>query len=280
MWRFLLHIPAYLSRYLAITVLYFGKVIQYRTELSIYAILDSISPAVMFFVWAAVFQGQDTINGLTLDDTLQYFILVGLLMSITDVHFEEWRSQQVRDGKIDFYLIKPYSFTVDIVIDEFVSRFLFFLLYLPAVAIMVLLGSYLTGLSPLALLQNISLTAFIPFLFLVLGSYILNVMFGLVIVYLTFWFEGSQGLEHFKWLFISIFSGSILPLEFMPTWLLQIVERLPFQYLYAVPIQVLQGRAELMLMDIFWLCATIATGWLLLTIMWNEARKQYAAVGG
>jgi ABC-type uncharacterized transport system permease subunit len=43
-------------------------------------------------------------------------------------------------------------------------------------------------------------------------AHTIQFLIALWIVLLGFWFEGSSGLEHFKWIVLSLFSGAMIPM--------------------------------------------------------------------
>jgi len=71
-----------------------------------------------------------------------------------------------------------------------------------------------------------------------------------------------------------------MPLVFMPDWLQKIVLWLPFKYLYAVPIGIIQNTYRWSTIDVFYLSLvflvmTMVTNWL-----WRKAMYQYTSAGG
>jgi ABC-2 type transport system permease protein len=129
-------------------------------------------------------------------------------------------------------------------------------------------------------LPPLTLYSIISFVALLLFGYLLELAIGLLIVISSFWLEGADGLEHFKWISISLLSGQVMPLAFLPTWLQQTAAFLPFKYAYTVPIGVLQGTHTLVFSDWLWMLAWISVGAFGIAKLWKSALKVYSSAGG
>ncbi|HEX7017389.1 MAG TPA: ABC-2 family transporter protein [Patescibacteria group bacterium] len=264
-----------MAKYIALLRYMVIRSLQFRSELVIWTILDAIPFLVLFLIWIGMYQDQDTIRGYTLHQTINYYLLVILIGAISDIHFEEWRSDEIRNGKIDFFLIRPLSYIHEILWKDIGGKVTYIAMFLPifllflGITASLNLGTFAFPLSRLVL--------FLPLLIL---AYLINFMIGLWIVLGTFWLEGSHGLQHFKWVTITLLSGSMLPLAFMPSWMSQIVHSLPLKYLYAVPIGVVQGTYQFGAVDAVYLSATVIGMFLFSRWLWSKAVYQYASVGG
>jgi ABC-2 type transport system permease protein len=230
----------------------------------------------MFAVWQQVFKNQDNIRGFTLSAMLQYYLLIFVITSIVESHFEGLRCQEVRLGKIDFKMIRPFSYLSEILCQDLSSKLIYFLLGTPLFIAMIAIWSPLLNLS-----SNFSLTAvqFFLFLYFILIGYTLNFLIAFWIVLASFWMEGSQGLEHFKWILVNLFSGMI-PLSFLPSWMQQIANILPFKYMLAIPIGVIQNTYLPTWQDLSWAIGSVVIMILVTRIWWDKAVMKYSSAGG
>jgi len=103
---------------------------------------------------------------------------------------------------------------------------------------------------------------------------------ALWIVLITFWMEGSSGLEHFKWIVLTLFSGAMIPVEFMPNWLKTLTNILPFRYVFSVPINILQNKYTLKTFDYIYLLVLMILTTVFTKILWSRAKLQYSSAGG
>ncbi len=223
-----------------------------------------------------IYQGTSQIHSYSISDIVLYYFIVALIQTVSSTHFEGWRIEEIKNGKIDGYLLRPFSYLKEIVITDMAKRMFSLLIFLP---IYFAFFSF-TQLSVPVTLPTIQLGSLFFFLLLLGFAYIVELCIGLIIVLLGFWFEGSQGLEHFKWIVITLLSGSMIPLEFLPPWLKEITVKLPFQYMYSIPISILQGRYVFKLSDAS--VIGVSTLFLLSSVsfLWKRAMYRYASSGG
>jgi len=255
----------------------FQVAMQYRSETLLWIVIDFVPFIALAFVWKSIFESGGDFGGYTLAMVLQHYLLVVLIQRLSECHFESWRSQEIRVGKIDFFLIRPYSYIQQILTEDLSGKFLAFILFLPA---LLTFGLFLSHLDPQVANLTFMNSNILQFLILLIAAYIMHFCISLIIVFLTFWFEGSNGLEHFKWAAVSLFSGGIMPFNLMPGWLQTIINHLPFKYMYAVPIRLLQGVYKVTGAD--WLAIGFSLAFLIFTasIFWEKGRKKYASAGG
>lgn len=237
---------------------------------------DIVPTLVLVFIWNHLYLSSPNHGGYTLPDIIQYYFLVIIIRAITASHFDEHRSEQVREGKIDHFLIRPFSFFWEIVIGVVAARTFYMLLSFP---LLLLSWTVVAHFLSLSFVQP-SFLQFLVFLTLLLGAVILDFIFSLLVVLLSFWFEGAEGLAHFKWLAINIFSGWMIPIYLMPHWLQAIVQKLPFKYMYAIPIEVIQGRMLPNISDWLFFGGFILLLALLSAFLWRKAMYRYASAGG
>lgn len=264
-----------LNKYSALLRYMIISTLQFRAEMAIWTILDLVPFLVLFLVWISMYQGQTILHGYSLNQTIHYYLLVILIGTVSDVHFEEWRSKEIREGKIDFFLIRPLSYLEELLWKDIGGKIVYIALFIPFLA---LFFGWLTtlGLGAMTIQPN----QLVSFFILLILAYLINFMIGLWIVLGTFWLEGSHGLQHFKWVSITLLSGSMLPIAFMPDWIAALVNILPFKYLYAIPIGVIQGTYLLTKGDVIYLGLTLGSMYLASQWLWSKALYHYSSAGG
>lgn len=250
--------------------------LQFRAELMLWMIIDALPLLSMIFIWKAIYAGSTEISGYSLNQVMQYYFLISIIGRLNQVHFESYRTQQVREGKIDFYLVRPISYVKEILISHIASKTFSLSLFIPVLLISLLVLKLIIP----GFVFSIDLVSVPAFIFLFVASFAIQFMIGLLIVYATFWLEGSQGLEHFKWISVALLSGTLMPIVFLPDWLSSIILALPFKYLYAIPINLLDGSYTMQLFDYFYASITVLLMWLFCGFVWKSAQKQYASAGG
>jgi len=254
----------------------FVRTLQFRAEVIVYSFLDVLPFFVIFFVWQALFQQVDTINNFSLSQIVNYYLLVIIIDRLSATHFEGWRSEEIRNGKIDYFLTRPFSYISELLSKDVGSKIISIFFSMPVVITFYLINVYAYKID-----QNyFTLANLLLFFGLMIVAYAIQFMIALWIVLLTFWFEGSSGLEHFKWIVLTLFSGAMIPIEFMPLWLKNITNLLPLKYIYAIPIGVIQGTTLLTINDYFTIIITLAVMFVFSKFLWGKAKYQYTSVGG
>lgn len=266
--------PDMLKKYSTIFRFMTMRALYYRTELFVWSLIETLPFAILILFLVSVFAQKPEINGYDLPKLIQYYLLALIITSLTDFHFEDVRAREIREGKIDFYLARPFSYIEEILLRTFNSKIIFLVFLLPVVSIIYFLSSLHYGVAPI---HFFSLN-FLIFCGLILAAATISIFLSLWIVMATFWLEGSNGLTHFRMIGITLFSGAMIPIKLMPNWLQQIVNWLPLKYLYAIPIEVIQGTYQISPHDMLILAGTITAMLFITKIFWKNALIQYCSV--
>lgn len=265
-----------MHKYLAFFKFKFLQQLQFRGEFFLWFVLDLIPFGVLFIVMKTIYQQAEVIHTYRINDIIFYYFAVVFIDSLILTHFEGWRVEEIKNGKIDGYLLRPFSYIKEIIISDLAKRAFSLMLFLPIYFLFYWITQRIVSFSlpQLNVVQLLSLIIFLGF------AYFMELAIGLIIVILGFWFEGSQGLEHFKWIGVTIFSGSMVPLEFLPTQIQKVANILPFKYMFAVPINILQGRDTFHPNDFLIISITIVFFSIFVSILWKKAIFQYTSSGG
>jgi ABC-2 type transport system permease protein len=163
--------------------------------------------------------GQETIAGLSLEDTLWYLMLAETIV-LSRPRIAQTVGLAVKEGAIAYLLNKPYSFLlyqVSVSLGDSLLRMVFNLLAGGAVLWLVI-G---TPPSPVGWPM-----VFLAVIFAWLIDFCMNAMIGLL-AFIT------EEIMAFEWIynkFVLILGGVLIPLDFFPDWLGRISLVLPFAY--------------------------------------------------
>jgi ABC-2 type transport system permease protein len=265
------------TKYLALIKRSFILSITFRAEVILWLMLDSFPIIILLLVWASAYTNtQNSINGYSLEKIIGYYFLASLIDGITSTHFESWRVTEIREGKIDFYLTRPLSYLKELFFRDVGGKSYYLTIALPFFIL------FFYGLSKLVNinLPSAGILQLINFAFFLLLGYITQFLFGAIIVTLGFYFEHAEGLEHFKWLSTALFTGWMIPIPLMPSWLSKIVLALPLKYLFAMPIGIIQQTMSPHLGDYIYFISFISLLYIILLLLWRRAKYQYASAGG
>jgi len=240
-------------------------------------LLMVLGPSLTFFfvkynLWTAIYKSNslNSIQGYSLSDMLIYQVwtlVVGLLaQSYNSMNI----AVDIRYGKISTYLIYPFDFWQ----FHTASFIAFFFNQIVIAAITVLC---MVGLGILAMPSASVLSTALPLCFLVaLLWFVVMYTLGLI----AFWLEETWTLRVVFIMISQFFSGSFLPLEIFPQWLLDGIKYLPFQYMTYVPVKVFMGTytGSLSLATsvlVFWVFVFATSA----SLIWKRGVKLYTAAG-
>jgi ABC-2 type transport system permease protein len=247
--------------------------LAYRGESVVWLMLELVPLAIMISFWNSLLISHRLDFNQFSQLTLYYFLSL-IISRLTSVHFEDWIIDEIKDGKISTYLLKPFSYQIYLLAHEVTWRLSNLVILIP---ILIIFAVYLSKIVvPVIYLWQIFL--FILILFL---AFIQRYFLGFMIGIFAFWFDQSKSLIHLKWMCEGIFGGAWLPLYFFPAWLQNFAQITPFYSWYYFPIQILlkpDDNSNLLtgvLIAVFW---TVFL-WLASKLLWHKSLAKYSSVG-
>jgi ABC-2 type transport system permease protein len=247
---------------------YYAYMVEYRAELILWVLANSL-PIIMMGVWTqAAGSGQFTLSPA---EFARYFICVFLIRQLTIVWVAWEFEREVIEGRLSPKLLQPIDPVWHHVASHISERFA----RLPFTILLIL---FFFVLYPQA--------AWIPsWQGLVLGSlsivlaFILRFLIQYTFALCAFWTERATALEQFWFLFYLFLSGMIAPLDVFPEAIRSALLWTPFPYLIYfpsnllidVPVPMLQGFSVTLL----W----IAGLWVLNRWLWRVGLKHYSGMG-
>jgi ABC-2 type transport system permease protein len=208
----------------------------YRGTIWLWLIVDVFQFVMMIFLWQSVYQFNDSINGFVFNEMLLYFLLTNVVFMFTDVEAIYAVSEEVREGRISLYMVKPISYRLRLYV-EILGRALGILALLLPIAIA-------TG-TAIILIFDISWTVtfwqvvvsilYIPLIFTLMFSFAF--FFGTVSIYTTNVF----GVSIFASVFARVVSGQLVPLALYPPVMQTILGTMPFRFVSYPPL-ILLGK--------------------------------------
>lgn len=185
----------------------------------------------IFFLWKAIYNSSGgEINGMTFNDTFVYLALATSLFGLFQTWTEWDMSRSVQNGMVVMEFIKPMDYqiyklstVVGFVISNFVS------ISLPGLILVIFVfnANITIGLNLLVFCIAIILAFLI--------SFTLDFIIGLI----SFYTESIWGISTTKEVIVLLLSGAVIPLQFFPEKLRNVVEMLPFQAIYHIPLKIL-----------------------------------------
>jgi len=232
---------------------------------------------VVFTLWTAAYQGQDSIGGFSIGQTLTYFVLILALQFLIGAFNEDYQiSEEIRNGLINQFLLKP--------INYFAYRFSIFvaarlvsglLIVLPLLLAYPFLKDYLVLPT-----EAWRLWLGIPALMLsAVIQFSIAFCFGLM----SFWFLEIQSFVILSFAIETLLGGQVFPLDLMPAGLYKVSQYLPYYYQMYFPAAIFTGRihsaSEVVSglgIQVIWAAALLLIG----KTLWARGLRHHTAVGG
>jgi ABC-2 type transport system permease protein len=264
-----------LNRYLAIVRITWVDSLAYRTEAIIWMLVDASPLLVMVYLWRSIYTGQASIAGYDLSQMITYYVAVTLLGIVIGAHNDMEVVEQIRDGLIAPYLLKPLPHITFILLEDLGWKIMKTLLFMPVFGLtLVWLRDYL--IVPSDPLVWLSLLATLPL------AYTLFFLIAYLVGLTTFWLQEAMSLTHVKDLLVMLLGGAMVPLALFPDWLQGVAALLPFQYIYAFPVGIYLGQVQVaaVAQGLAAQAAWIAAAYVAYRLMWRAGTRRFAVVGG
>jgi ABC-2 type transport system permease protein len=208
----------------------FITVMAYRSGF-IFAILNNLAyMTIVFFLWRSIFQGQETIKGLTFDQTFLYITMASSTIVLLKT-WTDWEiSTQITQGSIIMSLVKPVNFQW-LMMSQSAGFCLINLVSVVVPSLLVLVFVFKVPIN-----NGIGLLFFpVALVF----SFILTTTIDYMIGLTSFYTESIWGISTTKEIIIAFLSGSLIPLQFYPEAAQTVLKLLPFQAMYYLPLMML-----------------------------------------
>lgn len=258
---------------LRLAALEWSKVLQYRGDLVMWMIAETIMPLVSFAIWYAV--AASSAQGPTPTQIFTYYIFSLFVVIISQAWSGFFVARDILEGDIVTDLVKPISPLWKQIVNNGVEKVIKLIIPLPILIAAIIL-------SPDAFTPTIfSITHLSLFAISLLLATILNFTFDITAALLAFWLEDAMQLRRYIDLLFSISSGILIPFAFMPEALRSALSFLPFRYIISAPLELLiypLERSEVIQLlgkQFLWTVALI----IIYAILWKRGLKRYAPPG-
>jgi ABC-2 type transport system permease protein len=224
-------------------------------------------------IWKAIYEEEEVFGGVQFKVLMTYIVL-GFLIQCIFMMDEYHVESKVKSGLISSDLLKPISFRL--YLFSYNLGTLFFRL------VMQLLPTLLISIFVFKLLPPFSLSMAIYFIISIILGYLVLYNLNFIIWISSFWFYFTFSLITIKDAAVMIFSGALLPLWFMPSWLVNYIKLTPFDSIYFTPISIYLGQMpeDEIIMSItrqgIWILILFCVG----QVLWKAAAKKLVVQGG
>lgn len=219
-----------MKSYLAIVRGSFMAGMAYRSGF-IFTVLNNLAyMTIAFYLWQSIYQDKEILKGLTFNQTFLYISVASSLFVLLKT-WTDWEiAYQITEGSIIMTLIKPINYQWYMMSQS------------TGFSVMNLISVTIPSILFLIFVFKIPINAGLGFLFFPISlifSFILNTSLDYITGLTSFYTESIWGISSTKEIIIMFLSGAIIPLQFFPEALQNILKFLPFQALFHIPLMML-----------------------------------------
>lgn len=235
-----------------------------------FVIATSVPFLIQYYIWSAVYANNEitTLYHFKLEDMYIYFVAALCLNRLNNTYdLINNIADQIRNGKIEVFLIKPAS-------------------YLKLNLLLFLGESSLYYVPPLILALYMALNtgayhAAIGFIIFAIAGQLLCFAIGILMAFAAFWVVRPNMLLSLQVVFFGVLGGTLMPVSFWPEYLAPIMRFNPFRIIIGGPAEYLVRPTT----ALFWELSMLFVIWATLIVIaqritFNAGLKKYNSVGG
>jgi ABC-2 type transport system permease protein len=247
---------------------------QYRANLIMYLLYWLVSPIIYLAIWTSIAQSKGTVNGLTPNDFVTYYMTLLVVDQITSNIVIHTFAYKVQDGSLSGELVRPiHPMLTNALVNNIAFKGLTIMGFIPVWIVLFFL--YQPDFS------RVTLTGILLAIPAMILGFFVGYLLSAAITSLAFWTTRVYSIHEFYYASMLLFSGQFVPLTLMPRLIQDIAQYLPFQLLIYYPIQLILGKlstAQIVqgyVVGVIWLViAIVVFNWI-----WRNGVKRYSAVG-
>jgi ABC-2 type transport system permease protein len=249
-----------------------AEIVAYRAEFFVW-VLTTNMPLVMLAIWHAV-AADGPVGRFDQREFTAYYLGVLAVRLLTSTWVVWQMSMEIRDGTLSSRLLRPIHPLYAYAAQHLAGVPMRALVVSPILVIMIAAAG-----DRLALRDPRMIAVFAASL---LGAWLL-IFFTMVLVGALAFFVDSAIAVFELWLAVhAIFSGYLIPLEALPSWIGRAAAVLPFRFMLGFPVEILVGLvapgAALRQLGAQW--GYVLLLFALAMLVWRAGVRRFAAFGG
>ena len=242
----------------------FAEAVAYRAEFLVW-VLAYTMPIIMLALWSAV--AREAPVGRFGEQEFRAYFLATLIVRLVTGAWVIWdMNMEVRQGTLQKRLLRPIHPLLTYLAENMAA------IPMRVVVVTPIFIGTLLWLGTKMLSHDWLQLALVPLT--LVGAFLLN-FFAMASIGSLAVFDLWLGLY-------TVFSGYVMPLEFFPPALRQVVELLPFRQMLAFPVENMLGLVprERLLADLALQWGYALAFMLIATLVWRHGARRYGAYGG
>ncbi|MDO8505079.1 MAG: ABC-2 family transporter protein [bacterium] len=262
-----------MTKYWAIFKIEVASMSAFRAQSFIWMMFDLCMIGGFPFIFVGILNAGGALGQWDRQGIISYYVMTALCTNLIWMHPEVNMSNQIREGKITNFLVKPHSYVAYQFLRECSWKAMRTSFFLPVfLLIFMFTREFFSIPEPSAALRA---AALLP------GAAAIIFMIGFLVACSAFWIEENSAVLLTFWMLSSTFSGFYIPLDLLPSVLERISEFLPWRYAIYDPIAIAAGRLaegqfqRVVTGQLLWVLILYCT----YRVIWHFGMRRYSAVG-
>ncbi len=207
-------------------------------EFNVYGniIMQTIIMITSAYFWKALYKDQSMVGDVDAQSMLTYIVISSALSVLLITNVERRIEQSVEKGTVATDMIKPVNLFGMYFAEDIGS--IIALIFQNMIPIL-LIGSLMIKVPVMADIRALPL-----FIISVMESFLINWLFAALFGMIAFKTMNISALLQVKKHLIRLLSGSIIPVWFFPEAVANVLNALPFVYIYQLPLSIYIGRGD------------------------------------
>ncbi len=183
---------------------------------------------IQYFVWYSILNNNNSVEYSFLQ-MFSYIVFSQMIACVYPGGIGKQLGNMILSGEISIALLKPLSLIRQLIYENLgVSLYRFLFISVPVFIVSSLISRFRLCYNNVGLFIVTYILSYVIYIHV-------DLLFGLMQFYTTnFW-----GINSLKYAIITICSGRIFPLSLYPKWSREILDMLPFHYLYDLPLGII-----------------------------------------
>lgn len=218
----------FLRKYFSILGISFQSLSEYRFDVATTILVTIISNLVLFLFWHSLATSGVDIRPYTVTTLALYYLFIAVSGSVISFSSNDLATE-IRSGDAHLNLLKPMSYLGYFFCATSASRILSIVLGMLVFSTLTTLGGLSWSLSP-----DYALAVVVALGLAIVGNFLVYYLVGVLAV----WTQHIHGFSSLVSVLSSLVSGTLIPLDFLPSGLNNLAQILPFRYFIYFPAQI------------------------------------------
>lgn len=247
--------------------------LMYRTQFAVYMASTVVSIMVGLFIWLRVGESGADLP-VDRDFIVTYYLMLAVVRTLVSTWHSEYFAMVIRKGDLNAWLIRPGSYLLNLLANNFAEKVVKIATIIPMLAII-----WFFYRDQFILPAQIG--PWLLFIPAIIGAFVIEFCLTTTIGALGFWMDDNAGIARSRRVIAMALSGELVPLALYPAWAAGFLQWQPFRFTMSFPLEVLlmdlssQQLIAGFAMQFLWLVLIVA----LCRFTWQRGLRAYSAVG-